>query len=342
MKITKALTFRASSIGDCLMAKYLLDNVHAEFPEARLGIVIASRGGMIRDLLANAPYIEVIETNRRDIRGLFRLWRHFHGSELVVTQYAGKHGGRFGMASKLAARVLARRGGLVGFKDASRWNTFLYDHLLPVRPDHAVAEHEREALRAAGLSVLVPYPQLRVTAQPAVLERFSLQSGRYIVAHFFAGNAGRSISPQKARELIEHLRARFPETTIVLSGGAADQATTQTMLDGVSNSVTVAGSASLQDMLQLINSSIGVVSVDTGIAHITAQIGRPLVVMRTCLGPNWWFPEQYGARAAQQFTREDLCTPHVSKNYPDCIDKIDMRAVADACKNSFVQRTSVR
>ena len=57
----KALTFRASSIGDALMAKYLLENVRATHPEARCAIVVAGRSGMIRDLLAAYPWIEVLE-----------------------------------------------------------------------------------------------------------------------------------------------------------------------------------------------------------------------------------------------------------------------------------------
>ncbi|MES2203231.1 MAG: hypothetical protein V4474_02860, partial [Patescibacteria group bacterium] len=110
MPIRKALTFRASSIGDCLMGKYLLDNVHAQYPAARLGLVVASRGAMIRDLLSAYPYIEVVEANRANPGSLWRLWRAWRGSDVVVTQYAGKQGGRFSLATKVMARLLARRG----------------------------------------------------------------------------------------------------------------------------------------------------------------------------------------------------------------------------------------
>lgn len=136
--IQKVVTFRASSIGDCLMGKYLLDNVHAQFPNARLAIVVASRAAMIRDLLAASPHIEVIEANRKSLKSLWSLWREFRGSDLVVTQYAGKVGGKFSLASKLAARVLARRGGLVGFRDASRFN-FFYDHIVEFNRSEAPA-----------------------------------------------------------------------------------------------------------------------------------------------------------------------------------------------------------
>ncbi len=336
MQIKKALTFRASSIGDSLMAKYFLDNIHAQFPEAKLGIVIASRGNMIRDLFAGSPYIEVIETNRRDVRGLWNLWKRFHGSEVVTTQYAGKHGGQFGLASKIAARLLAKRGGLIGFTDVSRWNKFLYNRLLPVRPDFPVVEHEREALRVAGLAVALPYPRLHIEEKPDIIEKYKLVPGQYIIAHFFAGNAGRSISPTHAHKLLVELGLQFPDVCIVLSGGKADRRVADEIAEGLPRMVVVAGNASLQEMMQLIQSSMGSVSVDTGIAHITAQLEKPLVVMRTCLGPNWWFPEQYGPQApVRQFSRENLCTPHVNKHYPDCINMIDISQVARASKELF-------
>lgn len=330
--IKKAITLRASSIGDALMAKYLLENVHAQFPNARLGIVVASRGSMLRDLFLGYSWLEIIETNRRDLFGLWRLWRRFHASDMVVTQYAGKHGGQFGLASKLAARVLARPGSLIGFRDVSLWNAFLYTHLLPVRSDQAVAEHERAALRVAGLAVPIPYPRLQITPDPQVLNTHQLVQGEYIVVHFFAGNPGRSIGLAHAQNILKQLQNTFPSVRLVISGGPSDRAQAEKIAEGFVGAVVLAGSASLQEMMQLVWHSKSVVSVDTGIAHITAQLQKPLVVMRTCLGPNWWFAGQYGPQSPiQQLSAEHLCTPHVSKDYPDCLSGIEASSVVDAC-----------
>ncbi len=336
----KALVFRASSIGDCLMARYLLENIHAQFPDARCGIAVAGRGNMIRDLLADTPWIEVVEANRRNLKGLWRLWRDWNGSDLVVTQYAGKHGGQFGLAGKLAGRLLARPGGFIGFTDAFRWNSALYSRLLPVRSDAAVAEHEREVLRAAGLGVPVAYPALRARAARDVLQKFNLAAGSYVIVHPFAGNAGRSLHPDKVRELIVELQKAAPYVHCVLSGGEVDRAVALRIAEGLPRATVVAGEATLQEMLGLIAAAAGVVSVDTGVAHLTAHLHRPLVVLRTCLGPNWWFPGQYGPDAPiAQFSREDLCKPHVFKHYPDCINQISMAEVAAACirKSGLIQ-----
>ncbi|MFA6408162.1 MAG: glycosyltransferase family 9 protein [Candidatus Paceibacterota bacterium] len=327
--IRKALTFRASSIGDCLMGKYLLENIHAQFPDARLGIVVASRGAMIRDLLAAYPWIEVIEANRRSPGALFSFLKDFYGSDLVVTQYAGKHGGSFGLASKFVARLLAKRGSLIGFKDVSKWNTALYDHLLPVRSGEAVAEHERETLRAAGLSVALPFPKLECVRSEAALSKFGLETGKYMLVHFFAGNTGRSLSPEKSREIISALHASLPDMQLVITGGVGDKESALAIAHGLPATV-IAGDASLQEMMNLISQSACVVSVDTGMAHMAAQLGKQLVVLRTCLGPNWWFVEQYGKDAPITVLSCDTAcaTGHRTTNgYADCINGISVGEV---------------
>lgn len=336
--IRKALTFRASSIGDCLMGKYLLENIHVQFPQARCGIVVASRAAMVRDLCAAYPWIEVIEANRRDIRGLIHLWNRFHGSDLVVTQYTGKVGTKFALGSKLAARVLARRGGLIGFHDASSLNGILYDQVLPLLNTHSVAGYERDALLAVGLTIAIPYPRLLPVQNEETLSKFSLTEGKFIIVHFFAGNKGRSISPKKARILLNKLRERFPDSTLVISGAKDDRDVAEVIGVDIANVKILAGGATLQEMMVLVAASQGTVSVDTGIAHITAHLGKPLVVLRTCLWPNWWFPEAYGPTAPiRQFSQEELCTPHIAQDYPTCLDEIGCGTVADAAREIFLR-----
>ncbi|MEK7101790.1 MAG: glycosyltransferase family 9 protein [Patescibacteria group bacterium] len=341
MHINKALTFRASSIGDCLMGKYVLDNIHARYPDARLGIVVGSRGAMIRDLFAAYPWLEVIEANRQDPRSLFRLWKNFLGSDLVVTQYAGKPstksdlvlgkpGGRFSFASKLAARVLAKRGGLIGFTDASPWNTFLYDQLLPVRSDMAVVEHDRAALRAVGIPITLPFPTLKCVEGPKVLSKFVLEEGKYIVVHLFAGNTSRGLHPDKKHELLVALARKLPDIHLVVSGGTSDREEALCVARDIPATV-IAGEMTLQEMIHLIKHSRGVVSVDTGMAHITAQLRTPLVVLRTCVGRAWWLPGQYRDDAPiTVFSCDSVCeNGHLAKAYPACMDAIDMEEVVN-------------
>ncbi len=301
-----------------------------QFPDARLGIVVASRAEMIRDLFRAYPWLEIIEANRRSPRTLFWLWRHFRNSDLIVTQYAGKPGGSFSLWSKLAARVLAKRGGLTGFADVSIWNTVLYDQIVPIQSDVAIIEHERAALRAVGILVPLRFPTLSFVRDDAVLARFKLQAGKYIVAHLFSGSAGRGLHPDKKRELLALLAEKLPDTSLVISGGQANKVEALRMTEHLTTTI-VAGDTTLQELMNIIAHSRGVMSLDTGVAHIAAQLHRPLIVMRTCIGAHWWLPGQYGEHApVSVFSSDALCTGvgHVYKNYPDCMNAINMQEVS--------------
>lgn len=307
------------------MGKYLLENIHAQFPEARLGIVVGSRASMIRDLFSAYPWLEVIEANRRSPKSLLALFKNFYGSDIVVTQYAGKAGGKFSLASKVVARLLAKKNGLIGFTDASRLNNTLYDALIPFNPSTAPAELEREALRAVGIPIAFEKPKMRCVSISDVDEKFGLVSGSYIVVHLFAGNKGRGLHPDKKRELLVALAKKLPNTRLVISGGPADREEAQAAAEG-SSATVLAGEATLQELMNLIMNSREVVSVDTGVAHLTAQLGKPLIVLATCLGLHWWGDEQYGESAKiTLFTRSDLCvTGHGYKDYPDCMNAISV------------------
>jgi len=329
MEIKKALTFRASSIGDCLMGKYLLENIHAQFPKARLGIMVASRAGMIRDLCAAYPWLEIIEANRWSPRALLSLLKNFHGSDLVVTQYAGKPGGRFGLASKFAARVLAKQGGLIGFVDVSPWNTLLYDRLVPVRSDIAVVEHDRAALYAAGIPISLSFPTVQYVEDRNILHEFKLEAGKFVVVHLFAGNTRRGLHPDKKRKLLIALAQKMPHMRLVVGGGMNEREEALHVAEN-SSAMVIAGRANLQETMNLIARSRAVVSVDTGMAHITAQLGKPLIVLRTCLGRNWWLPEQYGDDAPiTVFDGDAVCKEgHLATAYPACMNAVDMEEVA--------------
>ena len=317
------------------MGKYLLDNIRAQNPNARLGIVVSTRAGMIRDLLSAYPYIEVIEANRRSPRSLWRLWRLWRGSDVVVTQYAGKAGGRFGAASKLAARLLAKK--LVGFSDSARFNGLLYDILLPFDPSVAPAEHERRALRAAGLEVPLHYPSLGAPQGRSALAAFGVEAGRYAVVHLFSGSTKRGLNPDKKRALIAALRTAAPNLNLLVTGGQADKAEAERAAAG-SGARVIAGEASLVHMQELVAHAALVVSLDTGVAHIAAQLGMPLVVLSTCLGLFWWGSDQYGPGVPAALITNPVHTEesHTYVDYPECLD-VDIDTVA-ACAAHVVQQ----
>lgn len=327
MNIKKALTFRPASIGDALMGKYFLENIRAQLPDAHLAIVVGSRASMLRDLFAGEPWIEIVEANRHTPSSLLSLWKRWRKSDVVLTYYTAR---TLNASTKLMARTLARAGAFIGFADVSRINRLIYDHLLP-RPvrDRAVRLHECDALKALGVPVSIERLSLRYVSLEGVMEKFNIK-GPYVIVHLFSGSKSRGLSLAHMRELLTALAEELPDTALVLSGGLGDAVEAAEASAGLP-AVVIAGRATLQELMNLIVGSQAVVSLDTGVGHLAAHLGRPPVILATCLGRiSWWGPDQYGPGIpAKIFTRADLCQKgHVFEAYPKCLETINMEEVA--------------
>ncbi len=309
------LVFKPGSIGDCLMAKYFLENVRNTHPEARYAVAVSVRVKMVRNLFAAYPWIEVIEANRRSLWGLLRGGRH----DFIVTPYTG---GVFPLRSKIVARFLAST--LIGYSDTSSFNRFLYNKVIPlVGRSRAPRLLECDALRALGLPVVVEKPTFNYLSQPGLLSRLGLQENKYVVVQLFSGSDARGLSPERKRALINVLGKILP-VPLVLNGLPDEISKLSTLPAGVLGATTT-----LQELAHLIDHSAAMVSLDTGAAHIAAHLRKPLVVLASCIQAQWWSESMYGKDARTLFTCPEACPHgHDYSGYAKCLDAIDVDAVA--------------
>lgn len=314
------------------MGKYFLENIRTHHPEAKLALVVGSRGNMIRDLFAGEPWIEVIEANRRSPASLLTLWKKYRGSDIAQTYYTAS---KVNLSAKLIMRAIARK--LIGYDDQSSLNRYIYDIVLPLPERHKeVRLHEVDALTAAGVPVSVERLSLAYVPIIGVEKKFNI-TGPYMVVHLFSGSKTRGLSTQKMQELLQALAEKMPGTTLVVSGGKSDAAEAKEAAKNLP-AVVIAGKASLQELMNLIVRSKVVISLDTGVGHLAAHLHHPLVIMSTCLGKiSWWGPKQYGPHTPTAFfSRDDLCQHgHVFQQFPVCLSEISVEDVAHAAQNSI-------
>lgn len=311
------------------MGKYLLENIRAQFPDARCTLAVSSRVGMVCDLFAAYPWLNVVEVNKNPAS----LWHFFSSGrhDVVVTPYTG---GIFNLLPKLVARVSSRM--LVGYTDRSKLNRFLYTKLIPlVGRARAPRLLETDALQVLGVPVSITHPTFKYLPQPRLLEKLGLQKGKYVVLHLFSGGDARGLSPLSRHALIQALVKVLPEDVkVVLTG--SDKERESLGKDFPPRIVRVR--TSLQELAALIDSSAGMVSLDTGAAHIAAHLRKPLVVLASCRGVQWWSPDMYGKNIPNVlFTRLDVCAGgHDYTDYAKCLEAIDVEMVATAAKNLLI------
>lgn len=331
MKLRKALTFRASSIGDCLMGKYLLENIRRAYPEAQCSLLVAGKSDMVRDLLAAYPWIDVVEANTRHPKTIISAFQKLHFSDATVTQYSGR--GSFSASSKLFARMLTRFGRLVGFTDSWPFNRLVFDHLIPFSMRRAMRLHECDALTSLGIPITLPEITLIPREGNTVREQLNLAGDSYIVLNLFSGSRGRGLSLEHQRTIARTISGTFGTSMkIVLTGGPSDEPLMRSIKELVPTLVLASG-IGMQALITLVAKSKAVVSLDTGIAHIAAQTGVPLVVMRTCWGYNWWNKDQYSREGIAVLAHDELCiNGHIAKDFPECLSAISTEEVVHAVK----------
>ncbi len=330
--IKKATTFRASSIGDCLMGKYFLEQVHGAFPEAQCTLLIGSRKKMISELLKGYPWIHIVEANRRSPLSVLRAFIKLFASDITLTQYSAE--GNFSTASKFFARLITKSGKLIGFADRFYMNRFLYDQLIPYNEHQAIALHEEEAAKAGGLRLSVHSRELRFIKNFEVLKRFAVERNNYVLVHLFSGHKGRGLHPESAHNLLREL-ARNISFPLLLSGSEAERPLLEQYADGIKNIRVIAGETDVQELINLIDGSRAMVSVDTGAAHIAAHLGKKLFVIVSCPALNWWRPPQYRADYISIISEIEKCAPHRSGNFPPCMNEINWERIAQQIAHSI-------
>jgi ADP-heptose:LPS heptosyltransferase len=332
--INKALTLRASSLGDCLMGKYFLENIRAQFPGAQCTLLVGSRGNMIQDLLKGYVWLHVLEVNRKDWRGVLKARSDLHGEDITLTQYSERP---FSLPSKIFGRFVTKSGGFIGFDDHAAISKILYDRIIPFEGEihsRGMIIEEQRALEAAGLSLSVPELGLEYVHDEKVLAKFGLTGGQYVLAHLFSGAEGRSFSQQKRIEIVRTVRSALPpDFKIVLTGGPGDKTRADEAAQGLEGVLNITGQTTIQELINLIDNARVIVALDTGAAHIAAHLKKPLAIMtRTEALNGWWGRPMYNDRPHVLCNKLMDDTLPRKEIYPPSLETIDLAIIADTTK----------
>lgn len=329
MIIKKILTFRAASLGDSLLGKYFLENIHAQYPDAKYYLLVPKRGEMIKDLLRAYPWITVLEVNRKKplsiLKAIWLLW----GTDVTLTQ--GVSQGSFPLVSKIFARLVTKKTGLLGYEDTSKFNRLLYDILLKTDNTQSIISNDRNALRAIGVDPSISKLLYQIIEDRSVLDKFVLQENKYIVLHLFAGGLARSLTPERRKEITKAILSYAKDTyKVVLTGGFQEQ-NEIVRLTELYGGVPAAGNTSVQELANLIKFSAKVVSLDTGAAHMASGLNKRVIVLRCYQTAHWWMPDQYTEKVTVLTGEKGPDETDIrSKQYPQSLNSIpEERIIAE-------------
>ncbi|NGX54965.1 MAG: ADP-heptose--LPS heptosyltransferase 2 [Chlamydiae bacterium] len=263
-KISSIALLKSAGIGDTALLSAIVLDLQQAFPEAK---IIFFTGTSNREMAEMIPGIEVVSLPMVSPWRALQLIRHHRFDLWLDFDPWPRISALFGFFSRAAYTI--------GFKTARQGRHFLYDRSVEHKSDVHALENCRNLLKPLDI---------HSHHQPKISVEVSEPKKR-VVCHLFPGGSRAALKmwPEKKwSELVVFLASEGYE--VVLTGGKGDRERLPP-LPGVQN---VAGELSLREVAELLKSSSCVISVDTGIMHLAAVIGAPLIALHGPTSPDRW------------------------------------------------------
>jgi len=248
----------------------------------------------------------------------------------------------FGQWSRLEAlfSLAGKTAFTIGFQTAKQYRHYGYD----IAVEHSADTHELENYRRLVQVLGVRTGHLPFLRNPAAEP---LKTRDYAVCHLWPGGRRKELKQwptEKWLMLFEELTSWGLE--VVLTGASPDGANNDSVIARLPLhtrcSVRNAAGVSLRQTVAILARASLVVSVDTGIMHVAAALGAPLVAMHGPTSSKRWGP--LGKKSIAIDTPlseggyismgwEKLSSP------PACMESISFKSVRDAC-HALVEKRS--
>jgi heptosyltransferase-1 len=277
------LLIKPGSLGDIVHALPSVAYIRRCWPGTRLTWIVDRRW---RDILEGVPGLDgIVEFPREDFRGP-------GGWARSVAWFAKLKELRPNLAIDLQglmrSSLMARASGaqvIVGGSDAREGAGWMYQvHAQVDASAHAVNRY-RQILQAAGVDT-GGTPEFPLGEGDELGVEPEIARAPFLLLHPYARGAGKSLEPAQVVELV---RSVAPVPVVVAGKGEG-------LLPSVENLHDCLNQTTLRQFVWLARRAAGVISVDSGPAHIAAAVNPRILVIHT-----WSDPRKVGPYSEQAF-----------------------------------------
>jgi ADP-heptose:LPS heptosyltransferase len=312
-------------IGDTLLASAIFEDLRRIYPAAVLVALISEGNRGTLDLLDAAD--EVVHVAVKKPVDAMRQVRKT-GVDILID---------IGQWARLSALLAGGSGArfTIGFRTAGQFRHYPFDATVP----HSNQLHEIDNFRA----LLTPLG-IQATGVPRLRDDLRAEVQRLgvnnqVILHPWASGFKshlREWPEERWAELAVGLRREG--YAVAISGGPSDRSRAQALAArlGSIDVEVLAGRLSLRDTAVALARSAGVVSVNTGIMHLAALVGAPLVGLHGPTNPLRWGPINSNAVVLGPGPEAGGAFLHLGFEYPDRpVDCMGMIAVEEVLSQAL-------
>lgn len=279
--VPRIVLIKTAAIGDTIILSAMVDEIKRQYPRCSITVICSHNNLSMVKLIRGVDDIFIFEM-KRPLQS-FSALRHLGHFDLLLD---------FGPWPRINAVIswMVHVDYKVGFKRAHMYRHYVYDKWV----EHLDTVHEidnyRNILRGAGIQPADLLPSFIPSSNDLTPET------PYVVFHQYPGGSmenQRKWSEVCWVELGKRLYQMY-HIRILLSGANMDAEAaehTAQLLRQVGVPVeNIAGKCSLSDMVAILAKARLVVSVNTGIMHLTAAVRAPLVALHGATSELRWGP----------------------------------------------------
>ncbi|MGQ9552597.1 MAG: lipopolysaccharide heptosyltransferase II [Anaerolineae bacterium] len=315
------LVLKPCCIGDVLQSTALVAALRQAFPQARLGYAV---GAWSRPVLENNPRLDVLVDTGSVVGGRPQDWRsHF---SLVRTLRQGEWDACFILERSPLFSLMAWLAGIrdrIGPDSGERGLALTVR--VPVRPRRQEAEAYLDLARAVGIktgeATTEFYPSVADQAQVDHLLGEHSHKSMIVLAPGGGVNPGGALVtkrwPPECFGALAAMLARYGHTVVVIGGPQDHQLAAQVTEDSGGQAYDLCGRLTLPECGALLQRASIFIGNDTGLMHLAAAVGAPVVAL---FGPT--DPAIYAPYTTKQriIWHPQLCSPcfRQKSRRPEC------------------------
>jgi ADP-heptose:LPS heptosyltransferase len=283
-QVRRVLFLRHDKIGDMVLTLSTYHTLKRFFPHIEIGVLASKSNAIIIQNDASVSFVHIHDKSARGLLTTFRSLRRQH-YDVVVDLMKG---------ASVTSLILAMAAAPGSYRIGIDKEAFVkyYDYYSQVWRNDAIKLHITEIFRATllpfGIPLAAGVTHGRIQLSPAQQERGrqiagKIREGRYERVVFLNASAGkldRTWAEEKFIRSVGVLSRSYPHVRFVVSYAPEDiRLARNAAAAGSANVSMIPDGMSIIDIIALLPHVDLVISVDTSICHIAAEIDVPLIAL---------------------------------------------------------------